>query len=325
MTRDAHTNDDKEALLTAQASAWLARLHGPNRTPQAEEGFRAWLAESPEHVATFEHMTDTWEKSARLRRRPVEHLASWELPGVRVRMSRAALATAAVALLAVAGTLYYLRSDAIATSVGEQRILTLEDGSRVHLNTDTRAVVHYDSSKRRVELAQGEALFEVAKQSGRPFIVTAGDREIRALGTSFIVRREERDLTVTLVEGKVAVTPASAQKTVMLSPGERVTFSNAEAPRVDHPALDKLTAWQRGQVALDDVPLLEAVAEMNRYARKPLVVRSTRAESIRISGIFVAGQSQSFAQALRRSYGLKVEEESARIVVSDAEVAADGV
>ena len=103
--------------------------------------------------------------------------------------------------------LVYLRSDAVVTGVGEQRTLTLEDGTRIQLNTDTRAVVRYDERLRRVELEKGEAMFEVARRPDWPFVVTAGDRQIRALGTAFVVRREAEVLAVTLVEGKVTVTP----------------------------------------------------------------------------------------------------------------------
>lgn len=318
-----------EVALRAEAGAWLARLHGPNRTAQVEEGFRAWMNESPAHAAAFEHMTDTWEKAARLRRRPIEHVASWELPGFRLSFSRAAIAAAVIAVLAISGTLFYLQSDAIATAVGEQRILALEDGSRVYLNTDTRATVHFDKATRRVELDRGEALFEVAKHPDRPFIVVAGDRQIKALGTSFIVRREEENLAVTLVEGKVAVLsspPPQAGEgrvgvsSITLSPGQRLTLNASRSPRLDRPALDKMTAWQRGQVALDNSPLLEAVAEMNRYSRKQLIVESPRAANIRISGIFRSGDSENFAQAVSKNYGLEVVKESSRIVLMDLPV-----
>lgn len=230
------------AVARAEAAAWLARLHGPNRTLEVEAGFRHWMADDPERAAAFEFLTDTWEKSARLRRRPIERVASWGLVGVRLSFSRAALATMAVATVAVISTVFYLRNDAVATAVGEQRTLTLEDGSRVYLNTATRAVMHYDEKVRRVELERGEALFEVAKHPAWPFIVTAGDRQITALGTAFVVRREEHDLTVTLVEGQVTVTPAQIDKTPVpleetriLSPGQRLTFANSGPPTLDRP------------------------------------------------------------------------------------------
>jgi transmembrane sensor len=132
------------AAVRAEAAAWVARLHGPNRTPHVEAGLRRWLADDPEHAAAFELLTDTWEKSARLRRRPLEQVASWEGPGFRISFPRAALAAAATVVLAILATIFYLHTDAVTTGVGELRTLTLDDGSRVHLNTDTRVRVHYD-------------------------------------------------------------------------------------------------------------------------------------------------------------------------------------
>jgi transmembrane sensor len=303
--------------IRAQAAAWVARLHGPNRTDDVEAGLRRWLAESPEHAAAFELLTDTWEKSSRVRRRPIEHVAGWQHGGFRLSFSRAAFAAMAVAVLAVLGTLLYVRSDAVVTRIGEQRTLTLEDGSRVHLNTDTRAIVRYSKHARKVELEQGEALFEVAKRAEWPFIVLAGDREVRAIGTAFIVRRQDRDVSVTLVEGKVAVSAAGAESSaVSLEPGQRVTFASSERPRLDTPAIESATAWQRGQVALDNTPLADAVAEMNRYSATRIEIEDPAAAAIRISGIFRAGDSGNFVRAIARAYGLQVRNHGEALILA---------
>jgi transmembrane sensor len=311
------------AAARAEAAAWIARLHGPNRTRDVESGFRRWMAEDPERAAAFELLTDTWEKSARLRRRPIERVASWELVGFRINFSRAALAAVSIVVLAVVGTAFYLHSDAVATAIGEQRTLALEDGTRVYLNTDSRAVVHYDKIARRVELDRGEALFEVARRPDWPFIVKAGNRQIRALGTAFIVRRDDQDLVVTLVEGKVTVTPvedtgrpAPVNETEILSPGQRLTFAGSAAPKLDRPALDKVTAWQRGQVAFDSTPLADAVAEMNRYSTERLVIEDPKAAAIPISGIFRAGDSANFSEAVAKTYHLQLRDRSNEIILA---------
>jgi transmembrane sensor len=319
------------AALRAQAAAWVARLHGPNRTEDVEVGLRRWLAESPEHAAAFELLTDTWEKSARLRRRPIERVASWENVGFRMSFSRAAVAATAVAVLAVLGTIVYLHTDAVVTAVGEQRTLTLEDGSRVYLNTDSRAVVHYDKKLRQVELQKGEALFEVAKRPDWPFTVTAGNRQVTALGTSFIVKRDDADLAVTLVEGRVTVSPikdasASPQRSLesgtpavfTLSPGQRLTFAKNESPKVDRPPMERVTAWQRGQVAFDNTPLADAVTEMNRYSTVRIVIQDPSAAAIRVSGIFRAGDSANFAQALAKTYLLEIRDQANEVILSRA-------
>lgn len=341
MTLQFKKAEKPSAALRAQAAAWVARLHGPNRTEDVEAGLRRWLAESPENAGAFELLTDTWEKSARLRRRPIERIASWEKVGFRVSFSRAAVVTMAVAVLAVLGTMFYLHSDAVVTAVGEQRTLTLEDGTRVYLNTNSRAVVHYDKKLRQVNLEKGEALFEVAKRPEWPFVVTAGDRQVTALGTAFVVRRDEKDLAVTLVEGKVTVSPVKFVSTgapkrqgeeaskvpqrtrdpgvaavFTLSPGQRLTLASSAPPKVDRPPLERVTAWQRGQVAFDNTPLADAVAEMNRYSTVRLLVEDRSSAAIRVSGIFRAGDSADFARAVAKTYRLQVRNEADEVILA---------
>src|SRR5262249_40880821 len=113
--------------------------------------------------------------------------------------------TAAALAAIVLGIFLYQQNAGVATGVGEQRMLALDDGTHVILNTDTRVRVDYERDARRIELDKGEALFEVAHDAARPFFVTAGDRRIQALGTSFAVRRDESQVAVTLVDGKVTV------------------------------------------------------------------------------------------------------------------------
>lgn len=320
-------SDKPGSAEIAEAAAWLARLHGPNRTREVEAGFRRWLTESSTHASAFEMATETWETAGRLRRRPVERLTSWERAGFRVGFGRAALATAAVAALAVLGTIYYLRDGAVVTAVGEQRMLTLDDGSRIYLNTATRVAVRYDENERHVELQSGEALFEVAKRPNWPFVVTAGDRQIRALGTSFVVRRDEQHLAVTLVEGSVSVAPTTSvaidhataprlDLVKVLHAGERLTFGGRESHKLDRPVLDEVTAWQRGKVVLDNTPLADAVAEMNRYSVVKLAIEQSEAADIRISGIFRVGDSVNFAQAIAKTYQLQVINGPRRILLA---------
>src|ERR1700686_3536223 len=96
-TMESNSKKKPSAVARAEAAAWIARLHGPNRTPEVEAGLRRWMAEDPERAAAFELLTDTWEKSAQLRRHPLEQVASWQWPGFRISLSGAALATVAIA------------------------------------------------------------------------------------------------------------------------------------------------------------------------------------------------------------------------------------
>jgi len=231
-----------------------------------------------------------------------------------------------VVAVIIVSAIFHFRPMTISTAVGEQRVMSLEDGTRISLNTSSRAVIRYEKKRRHVILESGEAFFEVAKIPNWPFVVSVGNREVTALGTTFLVRTDLQQVAVTLLEGRVAVAPADASVPqpgttpsvpTILGPGERATFmANQRSARLDRPALEMLTAWQRGRVLIEDLTLEDAVAEMNRYSTLPLVIERPEAQHLRVSGIFRAGDSLSFAMAVAQTYGLTVEQQSGRILLS---------
>lgn len=317
--RDKKSPADVTPALIAEAAAWIAVLHGPRRTAEMERGFAQWLKTSVGHQHAFEAATEIWEES-RAVVRPLSLRRPSAGRGPRPALLNYLWPAAACLALAVA-TAWFLGSDpAVTTGIGEQRVLALDDGTRVILNTDSRIVVSYDRRQRQVELTAGEALFEVAKRPDWPFVVTVGEHQVRALGTEFAVRRDVNRISVTLVEGRVAVTSrldeTAAAHATNLVPGERVTFLGAAAPRVDKPQVDKVLAWQRREVAFDNAALADAMAEMNRYSRVPLVAQGRSMASIRVTGLFRAGDSLSFARAVADVFQLRVAEEPERIVLS---------
>lgn len=339
----------------AEAGVWIARLHGDNRTRELEIGLKRWLREDPENARAFEIATDVWNDAEQLRRLVPLRAMSSRKSSQRSRSGMggilAAVAMASV-LLVLGAVLWVQNVGVITTAVGEQRTVALEDGTRVILNTDTRLVVKYSKDARRVELRRGEALFNVAKKAAWPFVVVAGDREVRALGTSFVVRKEQQQVAVILVEGRVVVSPVvdekrsaaeppltqqPAQRTgsaapsvdsptsaparedvFTLTPGQRLTFGAGSTARLDTPSVEKATAWRRGQVILDDTPLRTAAEEMNRYSSKKLVVEGDVAADLLVSGLFQAGDSVHFANAVADAYHLNVQERGGDIVLSSS-------
>jgi len=244
-----------------------------------------------------------------------------------------AFATATLAVVGIAVGIFFYQHAGVSTGVGEQRSLTLQVGTRVFLNTATRVIVHYDRRVRKVELKTGEALFDVAKRPDWPFVVEAGGRRVNALGTSFVVRRDEQGLAVTLVEGRVTVAPevppppgrragnvvtdaATSGEVFTLSPGQRLTFPPDKEAQLDTPSLGRAIAWRQGHIILDDTPLSNAASEMNRYNSVKLVVERPEAQALLINGLFQVGDSLSFAKAVGKTYGLTVTERPHEIVLS---------
>jgi transmembrane sensor len=306
----------KEARI--EAAAWIARLRDEQRGPEIETELREWLGRSEEHERAFNQMTRAWQLAGRIRMR-AQTDASTSKGRSRFAPWQAALAAALV--LAVITSVYW-RDDALTTAVGQQQVRVLRDGTRVLLNTDTRIEVNYDDHFRRVRLVRGEARFDVSKRPTWPFLVSVGDQEIRALGTSFIVRRDnDQDLSVTLVDGRISVAPVTAngeapQAPQVLAPGQRLVVSRHHAPSVDQPELSRVTAWERGRVEFDATPLEEATTELNRYTTTRLLVADTDVAQLRIGGVFRAGDSEEFVKIVTAAFGLQAERNGATIVLS---------
>ncbi len=313
---------DLPLRVRAEAAAWLASLGGPHRTPELTERFGRWLAHGEPHRIAWERVSDAWDLAGGLaaKMQPREDVSE-----VEGRPRRRTLVLAAAVLLAAAAALGLLlsRAAAVSTGTGERRVLSLEDGSRITLNTDTRLAVRYDSRSRRVWLERGEALFEVRRAPGRPFVVTAGGRDIRALGTAFEVRRYgAQQVSITLVEGRISVTPAGAassallrEVTVLSLPGQRVTFLPGREPSIDRPVLKQVIAWQNGEVVFDDTPLGEAAREMNRYSERHILIEDPQVAVLRVSGLFQAGDSTEFAQGVAETFGLRAQDVGDRIIL----------
>ncbi len=323
--------------IAAEAAFWIARLHGPDRSSQMERECLAWQARSEAHRVAFERCTDTWQDVAGVTLRDYATAAkigaeAQDKPRPTRRTRRAvgvALAGAAVAVLLVV-IQPWRASDTYATNVGELRTVILEDGTRMSLNTATRVRVTLASAQRTVRVDEGEVLFEVAKDARRPFVVHVADREVVALGTVFSVRLTPTSevgsdaLDVTLIEGEVSVRAASGAsdkaaetRPVLLKPGDRLRLSEPSGRaakgsqrvtmQMDRPRVDQLMAWRRNEAVFDDVPLSDAVAEMNRYSRQPVVlVGDESSKGLRISGLFRTGDNVAFARAVASLYGLVV-------------------
>ena len=189
-----------------------------------------------------------------------------------------------------------------ASAVGEQRSITLADGTEVELDTGTTLRVRYSEQQRRISLDQGRAFFKVAHDSARPLIVDTAQGSVRAIGTQFEVYRLDNGLDVTLFEGKVqlrtAATNGSAAAVATLSPGQRAHLIAGKAPQVRDFHGSSAPAWIDGQLVFEDLPLRAAVEEFNRYGGSPLRIDDAALGELRVSGVFRSNDSAGFVEAL---------------------------
>lgn len=280
----------------AEASAWLARMHADDRTLADEEKFRQWLEDHPDHRRAFAHISTTWELAGGVALEPTAESAR------RRRVNRRVVLGGGAAMALAAPAAFWWQTAAAATyktQVGEQRRVALPDGSSVFLDTDTHLRFASRPHRRVAELLGGRAHFDVSTDVERPFLVRAGDQQIVAPRSSFEVTCRSGKVGVIAMRGSLTVRPRNASEGLprLVAPGERVVVDSGRATQ-DSPDMRRITAWREGRAVFVDQPLLEAIAEMNRYSRRPIVVQNARLGAMRISGVYDTGNAEAFAESV---------------------------
>jgi transmembrane sensor len=226
------------------------------------------------------------------------------------RQWRLGLFSAAAILAVVAVGTFWWHSHPLTytTHVGEQRSVALGDGSTVVLNTNTIVQVKYSDARREIRLQRGEALFQVAQDAARPFIVRTAAGSARAVGTRFnVIADEAGDVTVSVLEGRVEViadapsVDSAGRHSTLLNAGESAACArdgSLTRPAPGEVTLDRIAAWREGKLRFDGWPLDRAVREYNRYADKPVVLDASADADVLVSGMFRIGDSKTFVDAL---------------------------
>jgi transmembrane sensor len=301
------------------AASWLAR-EDRGLTPEDQLALDAWLETSLNRVA-YLRLKSVWVRADRLT------VLKSPLPQVRPRTTRrpamlGAIAAALTVMLAAGGYLTWrLQADkAFATGIGATQQVQLADGTRMELNTNTRVHTDVTAARRAVTLDSGEAYFDVVHDARRPFIVYAGNRRITDLGTKFSVFRDGDDVRVLVREGEVRVElldKAAMSAPVVAQAGHAVIAKGGETLLLAKPDRDIANAlsWRSGMLVFSQQTLAEAAEQFNRYNEKQILVEGD-ARKIRIGGSFKADNVDVFALLLRRGFGLSVNDQGGRIVVS---------
>jgi transmembrane sensor len=321
-----------DSIVHEEAAGWLMRLNAAPNDVATFEAFEDWRDAAPEHRAAFDAVQDSWalfgDQAAApellaLRRDALGRTGRRPRLDLGRRGLAAGLAALIIAPLAVYGW-RRLGPDArqtLRTAVGEQRTVTLSDGSRVSLDANTLVKVAYSPALRLAEVVEGRAHFAVAKDKARPMRVRAGRRTVTALGTAFTVEHQGERVVVTLVEGRVAVTETAPPRGVAppakeLVPQQQLVFAADAAPRM-HEAVDveRAMAWREGKLVFDDENLADAVARVNNYSRVKIVVEDAPARALKVSGIFNAGDTPAFVEAVQSYFPVDVSTDESTIQI----------
>ena len=342
--------------IAAEADEWLLKLQAADPSQAHCEAFTDWLMQSPAHIEAYLAVSRAWHVLAV----PNQHqwstqalifAAQGEIESGNVvplrGMDRARVFTerptrlapsrrrwparvTAASLVAVAAAWLFLgywpSANDIKTSVGEQRSVTLADGSVVFLNTNSELKLRWTKSERRIDLWRGEARFQVAKNSARPFVVATQEATVRAVGTVFNIRTGEAITQVAVLEGRVEVNAIprlqaenhnptrdtgrpAAQMTpdLLLAAGQRAAVTRRGVEPNVGPPIERVAAWTERRLVFRGEPLSAVVAEFNRYRLQALIVDDPSLAEIRINGVFDLDDPASLVAYLRNFESVQVE------------------
>lgn len=331
------------------ASQWLARRDGDAWTDDDASALDAWLQADTAHRVAFLRLQAAWNESGRLHAlgaglrgdgppprgswhaspftdaptaSPAANKAVTQPASTRMRIAGLAMVAACV-LLAGWGWRAYQHVDTASyqTAMGEIRTLPLADGSRTTLASDSAVEVRLLRGERDVALLRGEAIFSVAKDPGRPFVVSTNGRRVIAVGTRFSVRRDGEDLRVVVTEGTVRLESgpeAGNSGPSTLLPAGSVALVHGGDVLVRSLTLadaERMLGWRDGLLAFRDTPLTEAVAEFNRYNLRKLAVGDGEAGALRIGGSFRWDNEEGFVRLLEQGFPIRAEYAQDRIVL----------
>jgi len=323
MSEDQDPTRPTSENVRVEAADWILKQRMADVWSEDDgRALRAWQSQSTAHLLAYLRLDAAWKQTDRLAalRSPMRLPAS-SFPRRR-NIVRLAAVSAAAALLATAGTKYLLpsRGKVFATGIGGHQRVTLADGSLVELNTDTTLRLAAGGSTRTVYLEKGEAYFRITHDAAHPFVVIAGNRRIIDVGTAFVVRREPKQLSVALVEGRARFDTPTDQslQPIELKPGDEVIATATKVVRRSRPA-NEIAAelgWRQGNLIFYGTTLADAAAQFNRYNAVRLVIADPGVGRLKINGTFAANNARAFIDATQIVLGLKVEDQRTEIVIS---------
>jgi len=313
--------------IDEKAADWVARLDRGRLSGEESEAFETWLRGDPRRRGALlrANAVSMLSESAQALGPDFDpqRFADFATPA-RPRVSRRKVLAWAgtgglVAASIVALGISLPASGAIATGLGEVRLLTLDDGSTVMLNTQTRVRVRYDSGERRIELLEGEAYFTIVRDH-RPFLVDIGEARLHATQATFRVRKlGEAPVDILVDRGGVLFGAAGTQAPMVLQANTRLVVPprGALSPQPVTPDLfARELAWRDGKIAFEGDRLDQAAAQFARYSNTRIEIRDPELANEPVTGLFSASDPAGFGRAVAGIFGARVEQRDNVVILS---------
>lgn len=298
----------------AAAAEWLARRSNGQHRAEDQRAFLVWLNASEANREAFARAETLWEQMRGLDTVADRQLAEARAFLARNRRKPVLRRYALAALLCVAaGTVWlaarpdHYEEQAYQTDIGQSRSIDLADGSRIELNTNSEARVHYSPHGREVRLMRGQAVFTVVHGDHRPFDVHAGNGRIRDIGTQFDVRYLDGRVSVAVLDGKVEVTGDGTSPPRQLLRGQQLSYGSAgEFTAIQSIDINSFSAWRERKLVFQGRPLREVLEELGRYHRASVTVTAPEILNTRVSGIFPTDNLPQAMQTIAAALPVKL-------------------
>lgn len=298
------------------AAEWAVKVDAGPLEPGEQAALEAWLAVASRHAGALARARAALEFAGPERLAPARtglndrFTRLFSIPTRRQIAGAAGLAAASLTIAAGLG-FWFFNQSRYATRIGETKVVPLADGSVVTLNTESEIAVDYTRDERQVRLVQGEALFDVAKDKGRPFYVLAGDTQVRAVGTSFTVKMlPGQPVQVLVREGVVEVKHLGQPDVPVRLPENTKGIAANGAPivvvNISPSGVTRALAWRMGRISFEGESLKDAAAEFARYSNIRIVIDAPDVENQTVAGLFTSNDPIGFAKAVSASFGLHI-------------------
>ena len=323
--------DDQIEIPSAdqQAHQWMVLLTSDEADDRDRSRFERWLAIDTDHQRAWQETQLLWQQSSQLKSLGRLHQPKSPSHQDKVTPLRPArrwtqigtgLALAASLLLAVGLWLPTSPNNESGVNyrseLASSRQIHLPEGSVITLGANSEIELYLTEQQRQVNLVRGEAFFDVAKDSRRPFLVNTDTTQVKVLGTRFNVNQLQERAKVSVESGLVAVTHKQSQKQVELTPGERVISSTEGLGEISLQDAAKSGAWREGLRLYFDAPLTDVIEDFNRYSQRPLQLQDPALGQLSLTAVFPTDNIDAMVNSLSDVLPLVITEEDDRIVLS---------
>jgi transmembrane sensor len=322
---EEHSTMTRSEVIGVRAADWmLTKRLSESWSKEDEDGLDSWLAESPANLLAYWRLEAAWGSAQRLKalRSPTRGPNT----SSKARSGYIAKLAAVAAIIVVSGAAWFGQSyisfaKTYATPVGGHLTLSLTDGSKIDLNTDTILSISESQNSRLATLEKGEAYFQIRHDEAHPFILSVSNHRVTDLGTKFLVRDAGSRVQVALIEGRARFESASASTSIQatdLAPGDVITATTNSISVAKKTAteLSGDLSWRRGVLVFDGTTLADAVSEINRYNHEKVVILDPSVARLTIGGTFPENDVSALIDTAKQVFGLNVQRRGDQIVIS---------